>query len=146
MNQKFVKWNVLSFFRILSTYADETSNRVWKSTSSPGRFSLALGAGPAPKAREMRPGDEVVWKCICGIRDLTEIRCGRENAKYFDWKRDSAAPLGARFTNICVQEAGFFAHLSGVREDISSIAANARSNRLAFSSVSYESKLQWNLY
>ena len=87
-----------------------------------------------------------VWKCICGIRDLTEIRCGRENAKYFDWKRDSAAPLGARITNICVQEAGFFAYLSGVREDISSIAANARSNRLAFSSVSYESKLQWNLY
>ena len=37
------------------------------STSSPGRFSRALGAGrekgacyrPAPKAREKRPGDEV---------------------------------------------------------------------------------------
>ena len=29
-------------------------------TSSPGRFSLALGAGrPAPKAKEKRPGDEV---------------------------------------------------------------------------------------
>lgn len=111
---KLVKWNVLSFFRILSMYADETSNRV--------------------------------WKCICGIRDLTEIRCGRENAKYFDGKRDSAAPLEAQFTNICVREAGFFAYMPGVRENISSIAANARSNRLAFSSVSSESKLQWNLY
>ena len=29
-------------------------------TSSPGSFSLALGAGRAPKAREKRPGDEVV--------------------------------------------------------------------------------------
>ena len=37
-------------------------------TSSPGRFSLALGAGrPAPKAREKRPGDEVVKS-----RTLTE--------------------------------------------------------------------------
>ena len=34
---------------------------VKRTTSSPGRFSLALGAGrPAPKAREKRPGDEVV--------------------------------------------------------------------------------------
>ena len=35
------------------------------STSSPGHFSLALGAGrPAPKAREKRPGDEVgvTWR------------------------------------------------------------------------------------
>lgn len=76
--------------------------------------------------------------------DWNTVRAGKR--EIFDWKRSSAAPLGARFTNICVQEAGFFAYLSGVREDISSIAANARSNRLAFSSVSYESKLQWNLY
>ena len=78
------------------------------------------------------------------LRDpgLTEIRCGRENAKYFDGKRDSAAPREAQFTNICVREAGFFAYMPGVRENISSIAAKARSNRLAFSSVSYESKLQ----
>ena len=87
MNQKLVKWNVLSFFRILSTYADETSNRV--------------------------------WKCIFGIRDLTEIRCRRENAKYFDGKRDSAATLEARFTKICVREAGLFAYLPGVRENVS---------------------------
>ena len=32
-------------------------------TSSPGRFSLALGAGPRPKAREKRPGDEV-GRCL----------------------------------------------------------------------------------
>ena len=34
-----------------------------------------------------------------GIRDLTKIRCGnRDNAKYFDGKRDSAATLEARVT------------------------------------------------
>ena len=64
---------------------------------------------------------------------LTKIRCGRENAKYFDGKRDSAAPLEAQFTKICVREAGFFAYLPGVRENISSIAANARSNSNCFS-------------
>ena len=42
------------------------------STSSPGRFSLALGAGrPAPKAypkaREKRPGDEVVFFCCLQV-------------------------------------------------------------------------------
>ena len=53
----------LRFFRVFS------KNRYpGKPTSSPGRFSLALGVGgwggggfsrPAPKAREKRPGDEV---------------------------------------------------------------------------------------
>ena len=84
-----------------------------------------------------------IRKGIFGIRELIKIRCGiRKIAKYFDGKRDSAAPLEAQFTNICAREAGFFAYMPGVRENISSIAANARSNRLAFSSVSYESKLQ----
>ena len=39
-------------------YTSRISNRV-VTTSSPGRFSMALGAGPAPKAMEKRPGDEV---------------------------------------------------------------------------------------
>ena len=40
-------------------------------TSSPGRFSLASGAGcPAPKAREKRPGDEVA-----GLHNWFRIHC-----------------------------------------------------------------------
>ena len=36
------------------------SRSVAISTSSPGRFSLASEVGPTSKAREKRPGDEVV--------------------------------------------------------------------------------------
>ena len=46
---------------MLARLREEVSTRQLYATSSPGRFSLALGAGrPAPKAREKRPGDEVV--------------------------------------------------------------------------------------
>ena len=42
------------------------NRNAFEETSSPGRFSLALGAGrPAPKAREKRPGDEVVEEIFC---------------------------------------------------------------------------------
>ena len=46
---------------MLARLREEVSTRLLYATSSPGRLSLALGAGrPAPKAREKRPGDEVV--------------------------------------------------------------------------------------
>ena len=46
---------------MLARLREEVSTRLLYATSSPGRFSLALEAGrPAPKAREKRPGDEVV--------------------------------------------------------------------------------------
>ena len=45
----------LQFFSFLVVYSPPPG---MQTTSSPGRFSLALGA-PAPKAREKRPGDEV---------------------------------------------------------------------------------------
>ena len=36
--------------------------KTWRSTSSPGRFSLALEVCPTSKAREKLPGDEVAWR------------------------------------------------------------------------------------
>ena len=44
------------------------------STSSPGRFSLALGA----KAREKRPGDEVAFY---SIQAILALKCIREKFK-----------------------------------------------------------------
>ena len=40
--------------------------KTWRTTSSPGRFSLALEVCPTSEAREKRPGNEVTWRFTFG--------------------------------------------------------------------------------
>ena len=58
-----------------------------------------------------------VWKGIFGIRDLTKLWCGiRKNAKYLGETRDLTTPRETGSAKVWVQDAKFFAYLSGIQK------------------------------